>query len=100
LLGMFYQRTNSLGAFAMLFASVAISAGFYFGFQNFPFVNLIWLVFLASIIVGVSVSHLSQRPNATQPVILSNISFKTFLAFNVWSVLVALILFWLYAIFW
>ena len=60
LMGMFYKRTNSAGAFAMLFVSVAVSAIFYFAFPDFPFVNRIWVIFLGCLAIGaVSYTHLT-----------------------------------------
>ena len=100
LMGMFYKRTNSLGAFAMLFASIAVSAIFYFAFPSFPFVNRIWVIFLGCLVIGAVVSHLTALPKTGQAVALGDINFKTSKSFNVWTVIIAFILIALYAIFW
>ena len=86
LMGMFYKRTNSSGAFAMLFASVVVSAIFYFAFPNFPFVNRIWVIFLGCLLIGAVVSAVTTEPREGQPVILGDINFKTSASFNVWAI--------------
>jgi len=100
LMGMFYKRTNSAGAFAMLFVSVAVSAIFYFAFPDFPFVNRIWVIFLGCLAIGALVSHITSMPKIGQPVILRDINFKTSPSFNLWTVIIAFILIALYVIFW
>ena len=100
LMGMFYKRTNSNGAFAMLFVSVIVSAIFYFVFPDFPFVNRIWVIFLGCLIIGALVSHITKMPKTGQPVTLSDINFKTSRSFNLFTAIIAFILIALYAIFW
>jgi len=100
LMGMFYKRTNSAGAFAMLFVSVAVSAIFYFAFPGFPFVNRIWVIFLGCLAIGAIVSHVTSMPKAGQAVVLGDINFKTSRGFNLWTLIIAIILIALYAIFW
>lgn len=100
LMGMFYKPTNANGAFAMLFTSVAVSAIFYFAFPSFPFVNRIWVIFLGCLAVGAIVSALTAGPKEGQSVILGDINFKTTKSFNLWTVIIAIILIGLYAIFW
>ena len=100
LMGMFYKRTNSNGAFAMLFVSVIVSAIFYFVFPDFPFVNRIWVIFLGCLIIGALVSHITKMPKTGQPVTLSDINFKTSRSFNLFTAIITFILIALYAIFW
>ena len=100
LMGMFYKRTNSAGAFAMLFTSIIVSIIFYTAFDSFPFVNRIWVIFLGCLAIGALVSHLTAEPAEGQPVILGDINFKTSASFNVWTVIIAIILIALYAVFW
>ena len=100
LMGMFYKRTNSLGAFAMLFVSVIVSLIFYFGFPKFPFVNRIWVIFLGCLVVGGIVSHLTAIPKGGESVILGDINFKTTKSFNIWTAIIAIVLIALYAMFW
>lgn len=100
LMGMFYKATNSAGAFAMLFISVAVSAVFYFAFPDFPFVNRIWVIFLGCLAVGAIVSKLTSAPKEGQAVILNDINFKTSRSFNMWTLIIAVVLIGLYAFFW
>lgn len=100
LMGMFYTRTNSAGAFAMLFTSVVVSAIFYFAFPDFPFVNRIWVIFLGCLAIGAIVSALTTLPKEDQPVLLNDINFKTSRNFNIWTIIIAAALIALYAIFW
>jgi len=53
LLGMFVQRTNSIGAFTALGVSVIVSLIFKFGAPDFSFVNRIWVVFLLCMALGI-----------------------------------------------
>jgi len=100
LMGMFYKRTNSAGAFAMLAVSVLVSVIFYFGFKDFPFVNRIWVIFLGCLVAGAVVSHITAEPKDGQAVALSDINFKTSKSFNIWTIVIAIILIALYAVFW
>ena len=100
LMGMFYKRTNSAGAFAMLAVSVVMSGIFYFVFPNFPFVNRIWVIFLGCLAAGAVVSHITAQPKHGQPVVLSDISFKTSVSFNIWTAAITIILIALYTVFW
>jgi len=100
LMGMFYKRTNSAGAFAMLGVSVLVSAVFYFEFPDFPFVNRIWVIFLGCLAAGAIVSHITAMPKDGQAVALGDINFKTSKSFNIWTAIIAIILIGLYAAFW
>jgi len=100
LLGMFFQRTNSVGAFAALIVSVLTSLIFKFGLPDISFVNRIWAIFLLCMLSGIIASRLTPAPGETQLVPLDNINFKTRLSFNMWSIIIALILIALYVMFW
>lgn len=100
LMGMFYKPTNSKGAFAMLFVSIVGSIIFKIMFPDFPFVNRIWVIFLACLVLGALVSHLTTPPKDGQAVILGDIHFKTSRLFNIWSALIIAALMILYAVFW
>jgi len=100
LMGMFYKRTNSVGAFTMLAVSVLVSAVFYFAFPDFPFVNRIWVIFLGCLVAEAIASHLTAQPKDGQAVALGDINFKTSKSFNIWTIIIAIILIALYAVFW
>ena len=100
LMGMFYKRTNATGAYAMLAVSVLMSLALKFGAGDIPFVNRIWIIFLTCLVAGAVASHLTAKVPAGQAVALSDINFKTSRSFNIWTVIIAIILIGLYAIFW
>lgn len=99
-MGMFYKRTNSSGAFAMLAVTLIASYGLKSFIPDFPFVNRVWITFLACLVIGAVVSQLTAQPKEGQPVKLGDINFKTATSFNIWAVIVAIVLIALYAIFW
>lgn len=100
LLGMFFQRTNSAGAFAALIISVVVSLIFKFAFPEFSFVNRIWVVFLLCMIAGVVVSRIAEAPKEEQLLRIGDVNMKTTSGFNIWSIGIIAILITLYAIFW
>lgn len=100
IMGMFYKRTNSMGAFAMLAVTLLASYGLKAFTPELPFVNRVWITFLSCLIVGALVSHLTALPKAGQAVVLGDIHFKTSKSFNVWTLIIVLALIAIYAIFW
>jgi len=100
MLGMFYQRANSAGAFTALFISVAVSIVFAVALPDFSFVNRIWVVFLLCIGLGILVSHVTAQPREEQLVRVGDVQMKTRKSFNITSVVIILILIALYAVFW
>lgn len=100
LLGMFYQRANSAGAFTALAVSVLVSLVFKFGMPDFSFVNRIWVVFLLCVGLGIVVSVLTSAPREDQLVRVGDVNFKTRRSFDVTSILIIIILIALYAAFW
>ena len=104
LLGMFYQRANSVGAFTALIVSVIVSGILYtltkMGTIELTFVNRIWIIFLMCILLAIAASHMTQSPKESRLVPLSDVQFKTSPSFNVWTIIIVIILVGLYAIFW
>ena len=105
LLGMFWKRTNSQGAIAMLVGSIVFSlllkfGGGYLPAAISPFVIRIWIIFLACMALGIVVSKMTAEPNAEQPVALGDIEFGTTRSFNIWTVIIAASLIAIYAVFW
>ena len=49
LLGFFWKRTTTLGAYAVLFGSVLINIALKFGAPDIPFIIRIWIVFLSCV---------------------------------------------------
>jgi len=120
LLGFFWKRTNTMGAFALLISSVVLSFLFWLlanpmalggaGTQllgmvgldalDLPFVVRIWIVFLACLLIGMTVSILTGKPAANRPVDLSGIKFVTEPVFNLASVAIIATLVAIYVVFW
>jgi len=100
LLGMFFKSTNSAGAFTALIVSVIGSLIFKFGLPDFSFVNRIWVIFLLCMVLALVVSQLTAGPRENQLLKAGDVSFATKSNFNLWSILIAIILIALYAVFW
>ena len=100
LLGMFFQSTNAAGAFTALITSVVVSLVFKFGFPDFSFVNRIWVVFLLCMVLAILVSRLTTAPQENQLVRMGDVNFATRKSFNICSIVIAIILVILYAVFW
>ncbi|MEO0466463.1 MAG: sodium/sugar symporter [Pseudomonadota bacterium] len=126
LLGFFWKRTNTAGAFALLISSVVLSFLFFaaanpwgsgvaavlapvfdpvlgladFSVRDMPFVVRIWFIFLICLVVGTVVSLATPPPAPEQPVDLSDISFATTTSFKVAGGIAIAILVGLYWAFW
>lgn len=120
LLGLFWKRANTAGAFALLISSVSLSflfwllanpaalggagsgllAGMGLEALDLPFVVRIWIVFLACLATGVIVSLATPKPGEGRPVDLSGLTFATRPAFNIAGVVIIAILIAIYAVFW
>ncbi|MEE2526831.1 sodium/sugar symporter [Hyphobacterium sp. HN65] len=120
LLGFFWKRTNTAGAFALLISSVVLSFLFWlmanpaaiggagsgllsaFGLEalDLPFVIRIWIVFIACLVIGVVVSHVTGKPAEDRPVELGGIRFATEPVFNMASLVIIAILIGIYGAFW
>ncbi|WP_417485700.1 sodium/sugar symporter [Maricaulis sp.] len=120
LLGFFWKRTNTMGAFALLISSVGLSflfwllanpaavggagstilAAFGLAALDLPFVVRIWIVFLLCVGIGVLVSLLTGKPAENRPVELSGIRFATEPVFNLASLVIIAILVAIYVRFW
>ncbi|MGB3455411.1 MAG: sodium/solute symporter [Litorimonas sp.] len=100
LMGMFFQRTNSAGAFAALFISVGVSLFFYFAAPDFSFVLRIWVVFLLCMLAGLGVSAFTAAPAEERILRIGDVRMGTTRGFNLSSVAIVAILVALYAVFW
>ena len=120
LLGFFWRRTNTPGAFALLISSVGLSFLFWLlanpamlggvgggllaviGLESLamPFVVRIWIVFMACLAVGVIVSLSTAPPSEGQPVQLAGVRFVTEPAFNLAGLAIIVILVAIYGVFW
>ena len=100
LLGFFWSRANTAGAFAVLVGSVGFNIALKFGMAEMPFVVRIWLVFLACIAVGGLVSIATTQSESNRPVALGDISFKTTPLFNLMAAAVTVIFVSIYLFYW
>lgn len=120
LLGFFWKRTNTMGAFALLISSVGLSFLFWLlanpaavggagssmlaaiglAALDLPFVVRIWIVFLLCVGIGVLVSLLTGKPAVNRPVELSGIRFATEPVFNLAGLVIIAILVAIYVRFW
>lgn len=120
LLGLFWKRANTAGAFALLISSVVLSFVFWtlanpaaigglgggllsiLGLEGLalPFVVRIWIVFLACLLTGVVVSLATPKPTEGRPVELGDIAFATGPVFNIAGVAIIAILIGIYVVFW
>lgn len=120
LLGLFWKRMNTAGAFALLISSVGLSFFFWLlanpaavggagagmlgllGLEGLamPFVIRIWIVFLACLVIGAAVSLVTAKPGADRPIDLSLVQFATGPVFNIAGALIIFVLVSIYFIFW
>jgi SSS family solute:Na+ symporter len=101
MLGLFWKRATEAGAIAAAVGSVLLS---YLGrelFPDFPFMNRMGVVFLASLALAVLVS-LARPARGTEEnlIVTRDVSFRTPASFNIPSIGVILILIALYATWW
>ena len=100
LLGMFFPKTNSTGAFTALIVSVVVSLVFKFAMPDFSFVNRIWIVFLLCMATAMMASAMSTAPAKERLLAIGDVNFKTSASFNLWTAIIAVVLIGLYAFFW
>ncbi len=100
LLGMFFKRANEFGAFTALFVSVAASILLKVFAPDLSFVNRIWVIFLLCMVLALIVSAFTSAPREDQLLRQGDVNFATKTSFNIWSILIALVLIGLYWYYW
>ena len=100
LLGFFWKRANTAGAFAILIGSILMNILMKIGVPDMPFVIRVWIVFLACVVLGVAVSLATKGPEADQSIDLSDISFATTSGFKKTAAVVVAIFVGTYVLFW
>lgn len=100
LLGFFWKRANTAGAFALLISSIVLNLAAKFGLPDMPFVLRIWIVFLMCVVVGVIVSLITPAPREDQPVDVGGINFVTKPSFTITSIVIIVILAGIYVLYW
>ena len=100
LLGFFWKRANTAGAFAVLISSLAMNIGLKLLANDIPFVIRIWAVFIVCLVIGVLVSEVSKSKLVNdRHVKLSELSFGTSTLFNVLSAVIIVIFVGIYFVF-
>lgn len=101
LLGFFWSRANTAGAYAVLVSSLVMNVALKLLADGIPFVIRIWAVFLVCLAVGVIVSEITRNQGSVSDrhLKLSEMSFGTSRFFNVASVLIILIFAGIYVVF-
>ena len=99
LLGMFWSRATTAGAFVATVGSVVMSFAYKLYAPQIPFMNRVGYVFLLCLAAAVAVSLLQPKPK-TSTVDLTEIDYSTSASFNVAGVIVIGILIALYSAFW
>jgi len=100
LLGFFWKRANTAGAFALLISSILLNLAAKFGLPDMPFVLRIWIVFLICLVIGVIVSLVTKPPHEDQPVDIGGINLATRTGFNISAAVITVVLIWIYVVFW
>ncbi|MBP2157749.1 MULTISPECIES: sodium:solute symporter family transporter [Asticcacaulis] len=99
-LGMFWKRCSTAGAFATIIGGVIMSAMWSYFDPEYPFMNRVGWVFVASTVLCVLVSLVLPNKREVSTLTLDGVNFKTSPTFNVLAVGVIAILVGLYAWFW
>jgi SSS family solute:Na+ symporter len=99
-LGMFWARATTAGAFVGAVGSVGLSYYFWKYLPQIPFMNRVGYVFLICLAAAMIVSLLQPKRAKTSTIELGDIDYSTSLSFNVASVVVIGILIALYYTFW
>ncbi len=100
LLGLFWARTTATAAMVSMLATVVISWIFYQYLPDYPFMNRVGWCFVAGIVIAVAISLMSPQKEAAMRVDIKNVDFSTGTGFNVASVLIILVLAFLYYTWW
>ena len=100
LLGLFWARTTATAAMVSMLATVVLSWVFYKYLPDYPFMNRVGWCFVAGIVIAVAISLMSPQKEAAMRVDIKNVDFKTGTGFNVASLIVILVLAFLYYTWW
>jgi solute:Na+ symporter, SSS family len=99
-LGMFWARATTAGAFVGAVGSVGLSYYFWKYLPQIPFMNRVGYVFLICLAAAMLVSLLQPKRVKTSTIELGDIDYSTSLSFNIAGVVVIGILIALYYTFW
>jgi len=99
-LGMFWSRATTAGAFVGAVGSVVLSIAYKFLAPEIPFMNRVGYVFLICLAAAIAVSLALPRKAQTSTIDVTDVDYSTSTGFNIASVIVVGILVFLYATFW
>jgi solute:Na+ symporter, SSS family len=100
LLGMFWKRATTAGAFTAAIGSVAISTAFKFIAPQIPFMDRVGYTFLICLAAAVVVSLIAPRKVETSTIDVKDVDYSTSTGFNIASVIIIAVLVGLYTVFW
>lgn len=100
LLGMFWARTTATAALVAAISSAVLSWIFKVTLPEMPFMDRVGLVFLSCLVLAVLVTLAQRQGKHPQAVELRDISFETRPSFNLYSVLITLIVAAFYITWW
>ena len=100
LLAIFWERTTATAAMVSAIATVVMSWAFYRYLPDYPFMNRVGWCFVAGMVIAVVISLASPPRSTALKVDIKNVDFKTSASFNIASLIVIVILAFLYYIWW
>ncbi len=99
MLGMFWSRATTAGAFVATVGSVLLSFAFKIYAPEIPFMNRVGYVFLLCLAAAIAVSLLQSKPRSST-IDATDVDYSTSTSFNIAAVAVIAILVALYYTFW
>src|SRR5262249_47403273 len=99
-LGMFWSRATTAGAFVGAVGSVALSVAYKFWAPEIPLMNRVGYVFLICFAAAIAGSLVFPRQAQASTTDVTDVDYSTSWGFNIASVIVVGILVFLYATFW
>jgi SSS family solute:Na+ symporter len=100
LLAIFWKKTTPEGALGAAIGSAVLSLGFKILWPALPFIDRVGLAFLLCVTIGMLISHLQGAREQDGAIDYSRVDTSTTVAFNLASIVIALMLTALYTIWW
>lgn len=100
LLGLFWKRASEAGALTAAATSVLLSFAMWWGAPEFPFMNRMGVVFLASLVLAMFVSIARPQAASANRIDAGKVDYTTSIGYNVAAFAIVLILIALYATWW
>ena len=101
LLGFFWSRANTAGAYGVLISSLLMNVALKLLADDIPFVIRIWAVFIVCLIIGVALSEMTRNAETSgdRHLKLSELNFATSTPFNIASIIIFVIFAGIYVVF-